>query len=665
MLNTTIVSLHMMSLLSTSPLYTIRNQFNGLVRTSFYNSHFSHMFTNVFVSYTNKHQTLFNNNLFSHSLSTPLKFVSEYNCGINSSNSNVDMPIQNQLISDSNFTGDNLKNKRAYFKSDCGDISIYFCTFLNCYSQDENGGSILVTQDCVVVIHSTQFIGSHTTMNRGGACCIVKQFNTYDDASIKDEQLQSLNVQYCCFSGCYPQTDNESLYGLALFCASKETVVYFSSTIDCPPTDHDISSGGAQIDIQSDYVKSKNVNITGGRAKYCGGIEYRYATKGHFKFQTISNIKECMFATSFTSISINDLEISFSNYDRNRLVNNAVDKDKNLKPGLIHIREKDIVISNFCFTKLIDDTNAGAMIISRGTYYTNEEGKEINHLQKIRITLNNCYRDSSISRSNVAIEYIDGEKMLFGSVDEDKNLQTNKIDQLLLGNCEGNIPPGEDVVIEDVNEATQVFSKSDDFTHSNAFTKTGEFTKTNGFSETGQFSHSSDFTQSQSFIPTLDLNHTHSFTPSKKFTPSKHFSESNDFSNSEEFSKTDGFSNSEEFSKTSPFTNSIVFSVSQKFTGSIQFTQSNSLMVNRDIIINDQSNKDKLPTGAKIGIGVGAAAAAAIIIAAVVIFFVKKRKSLNIAEDVDVRDETNSSTVTSNPLASIMENDDPFKEEFQ
>lgn len=74
-------------------------------------------------------------------------------------------------------------------------------------------------------------------------------------------------------------------------------------------------------------------------------------------------------------------------------------------------------------------------------------------------------------------------------------------------------------------------------------------------------------------------------------------------------------------------------------------------MLNREIIINDQSNKDKLPTNAKIGIGVGVAAAV-IIFAAVV----------NIAEDVDIRDETNSSTVTSNPLAFIMENDDPFKE---
>ena len=92
------------------------------------------------------------------------------------------MPILNKTITVSNFS-DSWLNKRAYFISECGNISIYYCTFIKCYSLNENGGSLLVTQDLSVIIYGTQFIDSHTSMNHG-ACCIVKQFNENDDISI-------------------------------------------------------------------------------------------------------------------------------------------------------------------------------------------------------------------------------------------------------------------------------------------------------------------------------------------------------------------------------------------------------------------------------------------------------------------------------------------------
>lgn len=89
------------------------------------------------------------------------------------------MPIFNKTIAVSNFS-DSWLNKRAYFILECGNISIYYCTFIKCYSLNENGGSLLVTQDLSVIIYGTQFIDSHTSMNHG-ACCIVKQFNENDD----------------------------------------------------------------------------------------------------------------------------------------------------------------------------------------------------------------------------------------------------------------------------------------------------------------------------------------------------------------------------------------------------------------------------------------------------------------------------------------------------
>lgn len=161
------------------------------------------MFTNVVFTYNIKYQTFFKKSLFSNLLKTPLKFVTKYDCWIDSSKSNVQMSIFNNTIAVSNFS-DSWLNKRAYFISECGNISIYYCTFIKSYSLNENGGSLLVTQDLSVIIYGTQFIDSHTSMNHD---------------SMKTTIYQLLNVQYCCFSGCYPETNNEKFFGLALFCA--------------------------------------------------------------------------------------------------------------------------------------------------------------------------------------------------------------------------------------------------------------------------------------------------------------------------------------------------------------------------------------------------------------------------------------------------------------
>lgn len=226
--------------------------------------------------------------------------------------------------------------------------------------------------------------------------------------------------------------------------------------MNCPPEDKPFLSGGAQIDIQADQVKSKNVNVTGGMAKYCAAIEIRYATMGFYKFQTISNIKECMFASSFYNAT--DMELSFSNYDNISFVNNAEEKDVNLRPGSIYIWNRDIVINNFAFTNFIDMNSVNPLIVSRGTYYVKEDSNEVNRMQKLKVTFNNCYRDGTIANSQRGIEYIDGEKMLFGEVIHKENLMTFTMDQLLLGNCGGRATPNDKIMIEEVNEPTKYFT---------------------------------------------------------------------------------------------------------------------------------------------------------------------------------------------------------------
>ena len=52
------------------------------------------------------------------------------------------------------------------------------------------------------------------------------------------------------------------------------------------------------------------------------------------------------------------------------------------------------------------------------------------------------------------------------------------------------------------------------------------------------------------------------------------------------------------------------------------------------------------------------------IIAAVVFIIIKKRNSFIGGDDADVVNETNSSVTTDNALASVMDKDDPFAEDF-
>lgn len=107
------------------------------------------------------------------------------------------------------------------------------------------------------------------------------------------------------------------MYGAAMYIVSNETTLLYTSTIDCPGTDHS-RSVGAQFDINSLNVTSKCINITGGQAIYCSGIEYRYATSGFFRFQSMSN-GYGTYITAFSDIEIDSFSIDYLNYVANKI----------------------------------------------------------------------------------------------------------------------------------------------------------------------------------------------------------------------------------------------------------------------------------------------------------------------------------------------------------
>lgn len=401
MLNTTILSLHVMSLASKSSFMIATNMHNSVTKTIIFKSSFSHFFTSVFSSYTTKHKSIFQETRFSHSLETPLVFESEYNCAINTSSNFEIGVVHNRTISPANsFVG--WAEQAAFYLLNCGDVIIQFCTFEDCHSI-HGGGSIRVVQNCTVFIHSTQFKRSRTSLRKGATIYAVRADGLYDQEDTDDKNvrnvvmndtaLPALSIQNCCFSDCYPEGD-QNLYGVCLYSSAKDTILFMSSAVNCPGTDKKAAEG-AQFDMQAEIVKSKNVNITGGKAKFCAGIEYRYARKGYFLYQSISNIEACMFATAFTDINVKDIEISFCNYDNNNLIYSGKANDVNLFPGLIHARFNDVIIDTFCFTHFRDSTNKGK-IISRGTEWHNNTGDWNNYEQLIKITVKNCYADESV-----------------------------------------------------------------------------------------------------------------------------------------------------------------------------------------------------------------------------------------------------------------------------
>ena len=116
---------------------------------------------------------------------------------------------------------------------------------------------------------------------------------------------------------------------------------------------------------------------------------------------------------------------------------------------------------------------------------------------------------------------------------------------------------------------TESFSHSNTFSKSSQFTSSSEFSSSIKFSNSNLFPKSSQFTSSSEFSSSIKFSYSNLFSKSSQFTSSSEFTKTFEFSNSDEFSLSDCFSPT----KTNVFTNSIIFTKSSEFTSSHSFTQ--------------------------------------------------------------------------------------------
>ena len=154
-----------------------------------------------------------------------------------------------------------------------------------------------------------------------------------------------------------------------------------------------------------------------------------------------------------------------------------------------------------------------------------------------------------------------------------------------------------------------------------------------------------------------DIQHTPKYHPdidTPSLSPTKYFTQSSQFT----FSRI--FSNSEMFSSSKMFFNSNAFDDSNCFSKSKSFVRSSNFILPPNI-----NKKDKSITkGALAGIIIGAVAGAAVI-AVVVFFFVRRKFNLIPTSDPGVLETFETSITTKNNLNEMMDQDDPFANEFK
>ena len=160
MINSTILSLNIFSLLSVSPLYTLYNFHQGYLKSTFFACHFSKSLSNIIFSSTNHHQTTIKKSSFSHIINNAIYFnnddLTEY-CVFIISNGSFFQPgtiIHDQIIMPNQYENIAIDhyNSRPYFINDiCGDIIIIDCIFDGCYAQTNSGGSLCIEQEANVI----------------------------------------------------------------------------------------------------------------------------------------------------------------------------------------------------------------------------------------------------------------------------------------------------------------------------------------------------------------------------------------------------------------------------------------------------------------------------------------------------------------------------------
>lgn len=584
-INSTIISLSVSSLLTQSPYYTF-TKFSSFKQTSIFDSsRFSRFFASVIQSSNSNIGMKVSNSIFSHTLSSAIYFASDH-CSLGPSRP-LKLPIRNQIFGEGDdWSGWN--DHHIYFHSKCYDTDSFYiagCQFINCFvtlkgtqtegneynSDTTGGGAVFVNYEtCSITIHETIFNNCSTESKRGGALFITGGCQNSNNGNFEDTLAQYVDIQFCCFEHCFGYGKNGDLnvpiYGSAAFLASNQTILYFAATINCSNT-YEIE--GAQFDIQAVNVTSHSVNITGGKALYCAGMEYRRAQTGYFKFQTIHDTYGS-FVTAYTNIAIKEDQLSYCN-----LVNNTLRNDKSVPHGLIHAIGTSIEIQHFYF--ISNNLNEGGF----ATRQTNNN---------ITIRLTNCYSNHNGS----VAEYVTTNDCNFA---ESNEITLLHLTQLNLADCKGEKTP-EPFIFSSTFTPTIEFSPSSVFTSSKSFTNSADFsdssafeknkyfsnsnrftasvsfTKSSSFSETNQFSDSSEFTISQVFTHSSQFSKTIDFSASSNFTLSITFQKTDDFSESISFTQSNDFSNSELFSNSISFTKSNIFSNSEKFSDSTAFSES-------------------------------------------------------------------------------------------
>ena len=226
---------------------------------------------------------------------------------------------------------------------------------------------------------------------------------------------------------------------------------------------------------------------------------------------------------------------------------------------------------------------------------------------------------------------------------------------------------------------SNLFSSSFYFSESAFFTKTKEFepsslfSGSDNFNQSEIFTDSNGFTKSEFFSSSMKFTETFYFSESKEFDPSSifsgsdHFKPSDMFNDSNSFTKSIYFSNSNKFTKTDNFINTDYFTNSNNFTDSNYFTLSSTLLKKSNVLINIKTDNKSSTAGMKIGVGIsfGALGIAAIIIGLIIL----RRRKLTPVEDINeesvtICEDIMSSTITQNPLANMLDTDDPFEDEF-
>lgn len=173
--------------------------------------------------------------------------------------------------------------------------------------------------------------------------------------------------------------------------------------------------------------------------------------------------------------------------------------------------------------------------------------------------------------------------------------------------------------------------------------------KTPSFTATPKFSKSSIFSESSKFSKSLE------FEPSKKFSASSVFSLSNTLISLSSDEK-------QETSSIDEVSTEIAVSLSKKFTNSDIFSPSET-----NLSYIERGNQGKSNKGSKkamIGAISGVIAAVVVVAVVVAILFIRKRKMMNLTSGINMMETDDSGVTTQNALRNVMQEDDPFADEF-